>query len=185
MLLFFFSLQAFFSGLLSTATRIGEREKKLRAIPTRGEQGSINSAGPVFLTIRKALCSTLTKHVNFYFPKKFHFYLSEHCSNSDVVITIVFCFSLHVYIMCVLQGLEILISINWLNAVIANFCFNMFFSMISFQQIIRTSDDETFTNLCQTRIPFLWSSFGNGEKIVLRFVMVLVFIVIIKINEDE
>jgi hypothetical protein len=63
--------------------------------------------------------------------------------------------------------------------------------MISFQQIIKINDDETFTKLCQTRIPFLWSYFGNGEilvygeKIVLRFLLVLVFIIIIKTNEDK
>jgi hypothetical protein len=39
----------------------------------------------------------------------------------------------------------------------------MFFSVISFQQIIKTNDDETFTNLCQTKFPFLWSFCGNGE----------------------
>ncbi len=65
--------------------------------------------------------------------------------------------------MCVLRGLETLISIKRLNAIVANFCQNMFFSMILFQQIIKTNDDETFTNLRQTRIPSLWSFFGNGE----------------------
>jgi hypothetical protein len=37
--------------------------------------------------------------------------------------------------------------------------------VISFQQIIRTNDDdcETFTNLCQIRNPLLWSSFSNGK----------------------
>jgi hypothetical protein len=62
----------------------------------------------------------------------------------------------------------------------------MFFLVILFQKIIKTNDDETFANLCQTRIHFLWSSFFvYGEKIVLRFVIVLVFIVIIRTNEDE
>jgi len=43
----------------------------------------------------------------------------------------------------------------------------MFFSIISFQQIIKTNDDDTFTNLCQTKIPFLWSFCGNGEAFCL------------------
>jgi len=92
--------------------KIGEREKKLGAIPMRREQQSINSTTPTFLTICKALCSTLVKHVNFHFPRNFHFDLSQHYSSNGVVIAIVFFFSLHAYIMCVLQGLEILISIN-------------------------------------------------------------------------
>ncbi len=133
----------------------------------RRKQWSINFVTLAFLTICKALCSTLARHVKLYFPRNFQFYLSQHYNSSDVVITIVFCFSLCVHMMCVLWGLEILISINWLNAIVANFCFNLFFSMISFQQIIKTNDDDTFTNLCQTIIPFLWSFFGNGEVICL------------------
>jgi hypothetical protein len=43
----------------------------------------------------------------------------------------------------------------------------MFFSVISFQEIIKINDDETFTNVCQPRISFLWSSFGNGENFCL------------------
>ncbi len=106
LLFLFFSLQAFISfffGLLSKATRTREREKNLGAIPTRREQLSMNSAAPAFITICKALCSTPTKHVNFYFPRNFHFYLSQHYSSSDVVMAIVFCFSMHVYIMCVVR----------------------------------------------------------------------------------
>jgi len=68
----------------------------------------------------------------------------------------------------------------------------MFFLVILFQQIIRTNDDETFTNLCEMR-QFLfygvllasWKFFVYGGKIVLRFLLVLVFTVIIRTNEDK
>jgi hypothetical protein len=64
--------------------------------------------------------------------------------------------------------------------------------MISFQQIIRTNDDEIFTNLCQTRFFFfngvllaMERFFVYGEKIVLRFLLAFVFIIIIRTDEDE
>jgi hypothetical protein len=65
----------------------------------------------------------------------------------------------------------------------------MFFVVILFQQIIRTNDDETFTNLRQFFFYGVllasWKFFVYGDKIVLRFLLVLVFTVIIRINEDE
>jgi len=149
---------------LFKATKIGEREKKLGAIPTRKEQRSINSTAPTFLTICKALCSIMAKHVNFYFPRNF---ISTYHNITTIVMLPLQLYFVFLCVfrscVCVLWGLEILISINWLNAIIVNFCLNMFFLVISFQQIIKTNDDETFTNVCQTKILFLWSSFGNGE----------------------
>jgi hypothetical protein len=46
-----------------------KEKKKLEAISMRREQPSINFEAPTFLTICKALCSTLAKHVNFYFHR--------------------------------------------------------------------------------------------------------------------
>jgi TctA family transporter len=67
----------------------------------------------------------------------------------------------------------------------------MFFSLISFQEIIKINEDETFTNVAKQAFLFygvllaMERIYVYGKKIVLKFLLVLVFFIIIRTNEDK